>query len=203
MIVRRLFVRILRRLIDTSIGRDLQRGNSWEPAYAYRLKAAERRFYRAFLSAPTTVSVHDVDGVLNWLLSCKLLPKAPPPDAREWLLEFERTRKGTAAEHAWWAWKQLARLETNAELVIGRKLEGGQTTKHWWIILEEGGCLHLLEPSTKERRGMLRPLAPMQESYQPLTGIFTSLKARRYKGYLHLLQEFRDDLEPFARSASG
>ena len=140
-----------------------------------------------YFEGESTVPVSTFEEVCSFLLGCTYVRDDElfrVPDFWQHPLTFEQIRRGDCEDHALWAWRRLRELGYRAHLVTGScSRDEVDPGAHAWVIFHGEGGLYLLEPTTKSREAMVRPLDLMRQLYQPHFSVDESLKLFLYGGW--------------------
>lgn len=148
-----------------------------------------RREFNWYLEGNSTVGVADIHEIKRWLLGCVYktdLALFDDPDFWQHPEMFEGLRQGDCEDHAIWAWRKLAELGIEAELMSGTwrpsdEVSGG----HVWVRFRDGDDEYILESVSRTRETMLRRLSDVREQYVPHAGVDGQCRLHAYGGMLH------------------
>lgn len=149
--------------------------------------------YATYFERPSTVEVHSIADVCNWLLGCEYASDEEQFGVAEhWMhpSEFEATRKGDCEDHALWAWRKLVELGLDAEFVVGRCPDPGDPAgEHAWVIIHDNDGLEIFEATAKSVERMRRRVQDAGDHYLPHYGVDGEFRIRPFVGLL-------DDMRP-------
>src|SRR5262245_59784941 len=101
--------------------------DAWEripsriPADRFGLGSTRR--FEWYFEGPSALAVQSVEDLCSWLSDCEYVTDAELFQERDFWQHphtFELIRKGDCEDYALWAWRKLAEMGIDAELVIGR-----------------------------------------------------------------------------------
>lgn len=142
-----------------------------------------------YLEGESQVAVANVEELCAWLLECEYVRDPDlfhEEDFWQHPSTFERLRQGDCEDHAIWAWRKLAELGIEAELMSGTwrpsdEVSGG----HVWVRFRDGDDEYILESVSRTRETMLRRLSDVREQYVPHAGVDGQCRLHAYGGMLH------------------
>jgi hypothetical protein len=141
-----------------------------------------------YLEGETTVAVASVDDVCAWLLDCEYVCDPElfhEDDFWQHPSTFERLRQGDCEDHAIWAWRKLAELGLEVELMSGTwRPDDSRSGGHVWVRFREGDDEYILESVSESRDAMLRRLADVRDEYVPHAGVDGQCRLHAYGGML-------------------
>lgn len=148
--------------------------------------------FPAYLADPSTVSVHSLAEIQEWLLGCHYQTDTEQFGRDHWqhASEFESSRVGDCDDHALWAWRKLIELGVDATLVVGWCLPITRPlSRHVWVTFRDESGEYLFETATSSREEMLRPLDEARAYYRPEYGVDRHGRRFTYAGALLSLRE--------------
>ena len=153
------------------------------------------RDFRWYFEGESGVRAASVDDICAWLLECTYLTDpALFNEADYWQhpQTFEQLRRGDCEDHALWAWRKLAELGIDAELVSGQRIvSAGESHSHAWVLFREGGVEFVLEAVSRSREVMVMPAADVRMNYRPHVGVNARFETTVFGGLLLTMQEKR------------
>jgi len=129
------------------------------------------RDFAWYFEGESTVTVDSLDALCEWLAGCQYV-RDPDlfHDVDFWQhpRTFEQLRRGDCEDHALWAWRALARLGYDAELVCGVwDVTRPDAGPHAWVLFRDGDREYVLEGVVRPRDAMIRPLDDVRARYRP------------------------------------
>src|SRR6185437_7190614 len=144
--------------------------------------------FPGYLSGPSTVLVHSIVEIQDWLLGCRyerdevLFGEA---DFWQHPATFERLRAGDCDDFALWTWRKLGELGIDADIVAGYCLKDGKLGgRHVWVVFRNDGVESVFEPTCSSRQGMIRPLSEARDEYVPEVGADRNGHRFGFTGYM-------------------
>lgn len=144
---------------------------------------------RAFLGGSDVPRMTTVDDLCAWLAGCAYVHDHvlfQKEDHWQHPDEFAAHRRGDCEDHALFAWRALARLGMEAELVIGEHVQPDLPgiARHAWIVFRDARGAQLLESIDKDVARMVQPLDAVRARYEPHFSVDTTLRGRMYAGWV-------------------
>lgn len=131
----------------------------------------------------------------RWLLECTYLTDIAlfrKVDHWQHPRTFEELRHGDCEDHALWAWRKLAELGIDAELVSGQRIVSvAESHDHVWVLFREGGVEYVLEAVSHTRETMVMPAADVRAAYRPHVGVNVRFETIVFGGLVLTMQEKR------------
>lgn len=154
-----------------------------------------QRDFRWYFEGESAVPAASVDDICAWLLECRYLTDIAlfrKVDHWQHPRTFEELRHGDCEDHALWAWRKLAELGLEAELVSGRRIVSAiESHDHAWVMFREGGVEFVLEAVSHTRELMVMPAADVRAEYRPHVGVNARFETTVFGGMLLTMQEQR------------
>jgi hypothetical protein len=155
------------------------------------LQTVGRGSYRPFpwdFEGESQVRVSNLDELCEWLLECEYAhDEALFNDADFWQhpRTFEHLRKGDCEDHALWAWRKLAELGYEAELLSGIwHAHDDEPGGHVWVRFKKDDADFILETVGRNRERMIRPFTEAKVEYIPHAGVDQNFQRFAYSGYM-------------------
>lgn len=141
-----------------------------------------------YFEGESAVAVETLGDLQSWLAECEYATDHDlfqEPDFWQHPRTFERLRRGDCEDFAIWAWRKLLELGYDADLVVGRCLEGASAGdgRHAWIVFRRDGAEFLFEPVCGRETHAVRPLAEVRGCYVPEFGLGPDRQRFAYAGY--------------------
>lgn len=157
--------------------------------------AGSQRDFRWYFEGASGVQAASVDDICQWLLECRYVTDpAQFNSADHWQhpTVFEAMRQGDCEDYALWAWRKLAELGIEAELVSGKRIVSeGEGHSHAWVLFRDRDTEFVLEAVSHTRERMVLPADEVRDEYRPHVGINTRFETTMFGGYLLTMQEKR------------
>jgi Bacterial transglutaminase-like cysteine proteinase BTLCP len=165
----------LRRLLSALLGlgdRLVGRESAWErmpmPVPAGAFGPGSQQPFAEYFEGASSVRVQSIDDIVAWLQTCEYvtdLEQFQERDVWQHPGAFERLRRGDCEDFALWAWRKLAEIDVDAELVVGRVICDDR--QHAWVVFRIDGAAFLFEPAARTPSRMIRPLLDAMDDYVP------------------------------------
>jgi hypothetical protein len=129
--------------------------------------------FAAYFEGASCVPVRSVDDIVAWLQTCEYVTDLELFHERDvWQHPgtFETLRRGDCEDFALWAWRKLAEIGVDAELVVGRVIGDDRSEvdrQHAWVVYRVSGTAFLFEPAGRIPSRMIRPLVDAMGEYVP------------------------------------
>ena len=145
--------------------------------------------FSSYFEGESLVPVASVDDIVAWLATCEYasdLEQFHEPDVWQTPCAFERRQRGDCEDFALWAWRKLIEIGLDAEFFVGRVMctESGVERQHAWVVYRSGRDAYLFEPAARERDRAIRPLAAVQDAYEPHFAVDRRLTTSAFVGCL-------------------
>ena len=138
-------------------------------------RRGSQRDFRCYFEGESAVHARSVDDICAWLLECTYVTDpAHFDEADMWQhpRTFEQVRRGDCADYALWAWRKLAELGVEAELVSGQRIVSEQESHaHAWVLFRNGDVEYVLEAVSRSREAMVLPVEHVRAEYRPHVGV--------------------------------
>jgi len=148
------------------------------------------REFGDYLEGDSLVSASSIDDIVQWLLTCEYVTDAVQFNERDlWQhpRSFEERRRGDCEDFALWAWRKLAEIGVEAELIVGRVLcadDADGKRRHAWVVYRFDGTLFLFEPAARTRERMIQRLDDAMDGYMPHFAVNHRLATCAFMGCL-------------------
>ena len=160
-----------------------------------RFGRGSQQDFRWYFEGESAVTAASVDDICVWLLECTYLTDIAlfrTVDHWQHPRTFEELRHGDCEDHALWAWRKLAELGLDAELVSGQRIvSADESHDHAWVLFREGGVEFVLEAVSHSRESMVRPLSDVRAEYRPHVGVNARFETIVFGGLLLTAKEKR------------
>ncbi len=160
-----------------------------------RFGRGSQRDFSWYFEGESAVHAASVDDICAWLLDCTYLTDIAlfrKVDHWQHPRTFEELRHGDCEDHALWAWRKLAELGIDAELVSGQRIvSAGESHDHAWVLFREGGVEYVLEAVSHTRETMVMPADDVRAQYRPHVGVNARFETMVFGGLLLTMQEKR------------
>jgi len=129
--------------------------------------------FAEYFDGASGVPVRSIDDIVAWLQTCEYVSDQElfhERDVWQHPAAFEKLRRGDCEDFALWAWRKLAEIGIDAELVVGRVIGDGRPEldrQHAWVVYRVGETDYLFEPAARTPSRMIRPLAEAMDEYLP------------------------------------
>lgn len=162
--------------------------------------SGSQRDFRWYFEGESAVPAASIDDICAWLLECTYLTDAAHLDvADHWQhpRTFEELRRGDCEDHALWAWRKLAELGLDAELVSGRRIVSAvESHDHAWVLFRDGDVEFVLEAVAHTRELMVIPASDVRAQYRPHVGVNARFETTVFGGLLLTAQERQRRSDP-------
>lgn len=158
-----------------------------------RFGQGSQRDFRWYFEGESEVTAASVDDICVWLLECTYLTDVAlfrKVDHWQHPRTFEELRHGDCEDHALWAWRKLAELGIDAELVSGQRIVSAEESHdHAWVLFREGGVEYVLEAVSHTREAMVMPADDVRAHYRPHVGVNARFETIVFGGLLLTAKE--------------
>ena len=153
------------------------RESPWErvkiPVSASVFGPGSRHPFAEYFEGASSVTERSIDDIVAWLQTCEYVTDLELFHERDFWQHpgtFERLRRGDCEDFALWAWRKLAEIGMDVELVVGRVIcdERHQIDRqHAWVVYRVDGTSFLFEPAARTPSSMIRLLVDAMDEYVP------------------------------------
>ncbi|HEX7859310.1 MAG TPA: hypothetical protein VF773_03215 [Verrucomicrobiae bacterium] len=146
-----------------------------------------------FFEGESTVAVRSLQEICEWLVGCDYADDEAffnEPDFWQHPVTFERTRTGDCEDHALWAWRKLAELGYEAELVRGHYFDGRDLrwNAHAAVIFGRQGTRYFMDTVAEDAAEMVMPIARARDIFCPECSVDAKFTTYKYAGGVLILE---------------
>ena len=147
-----------------------------------------RQDFALYFEGESSVPVHSIDDIVDWLLGCEYVSDPELFDRRDYWQHptvFEQLRRGDCEDFALWTWRKLVEIGLEAEFHVGRVVCGrapGSDRQHAWVVYCVDRTEFLFEPAAPDRAQMIRPLVEATDRYIPYFAVNRELVTSAFAG---------------------